>query len=98
MVGGHFSPRLAMEIFFPTLSFPPFNRATLFNRITRKRARKVWWKGELRADWCNKIVVIIEEEREREDGRCKIDDGEIRQVDREDPESGEIVTADRWRW
>lgn len=65
MVGGHFSPRLAMEIFFPTLSFPPFNRATLFNRITRKRARKVWWKGELRADWCNKIVVIIEEERER---------------------------------
>lgn len=33
---------------------------------------------ELRADWCNKIVVIIEEEREREDGRCKIDDGEVR--------------------
>lgn len=33
------SLRLAMEIFFFS---PPFNRATLFNRVTRKRARKVW--------------------------------------------------------
>lgn len=34
------SPRLAMEIFF--FFSPPFNRATLFNRVKRKRARKVW--------------------------------------------------------